>query len=101
MGSVLPGTEDLLRQHDKVDSPSLRVRLSRFGGYSLDIEVFDYLLTRDFPEFLATQQGLLIRILQIVEASGTLIAFPSQTVYFANPPRNEPGASGEAASADG
>ena len=38
-------------------------------------------LTRDNTEFLAIQEDLLLRIMEIVEASGTSFAFPSRTIY--------------------
>lgn len=86
LSAVLNGMEDLLRNHQRVEAHSFRVRLIKFGGSSLDVELFAYVLTRDWVEFLSIQQGLLVRILQIVEANGTSIAFPSQTLYFANQP---------------
>jgi len=33
------------------------------------------------PEFLAVQEDLLLRILDVVEKAGASVAFPSQTVY--------------------
>jgi MscS family membrane protein len=39
-------------------------------------------LTRDFAEFTAIREDLLLRIMDIVEKSGTGFAFPSRTVYF-------------------
>jgi MscS family membrane protein len=86
MGAVLEGIEKLLREHQRIEGSSFRVRLLRFGTSSLDVELFAYVLTRDWREFLAIQQGLLVRILQIVEASGTSIAFPTQTLHVANQP---------------
>ena len=40
------------------------------------------MLTRDFAEFTAIREDLLLRIMDIVEKSGTGFAFPSQTLYF-------------------
>jgi MscS family membrane protein len=82
LSAVLKGVEDMLRFHEKVESESVRVRLTRFGSSSLDVEVFAYVLEADLPRYLAIQQELLMNILRIVEASGTSIAFPSQTLYL-------------------
>jgi MscS family membrane protein len=38
---------------------------------------------REYERFLHVQEDLLLRILEIVEASGTHLAFPSQTTYVA------------------
>jgi MscS family membrane protein len=38
-------------------------------------------LTTDFAVFLEIQEELLLRIMDIIEASGTAVALPSQTTY--------------------
>jgi MscS family membrane protein len=48
------------------------------------VELWAYILTRDYGQFLAIQQNLLVSVLQIVESSGTSIALPSQTLYLAD-----------------
>ena len=48
----------------------------------MNLEVFSYVLTRDFAEFTAIREDVLLRILEIVDRSGSGFAFPSQTVYF-------------------
>ena len=57
------------------------MRFLRLGAFSLDVEVFAYVFARDWAHFLEIQEGLLLRITEIVSASGTEIAFPSQTMY--------------------
>ena len=65
----------------RVENSTLRVRFVRFGPYSLDVEVFAYVKAVDYPEFLAVQEELLMRIMGIVKYAGTGFAFPSQTMY--------------------
>jgi MscS family membrane protein len=65
----------------RVENDSLRVRLIRFGAYSLDVEVFAYVKAADYPAFLSVQEELLMRIMGIVKYAGTGLAFPSQTMY--------------------
>jgi MscS family membrane protein len=79
---LLAEIRKLLYQHPKVESSTGRVRLVRFGQSSIDLEVFAYILTSDYPEFLAIQEDLLLRIMELVEKSGTGLAFPSQTLYL-------------------
>jgi MscS family membrane protein len=78
---VLVELKKLLVAHPKVHPEPARPRFVGFGAYSLDIEIFAYVTTADINEFLAVQEDLLLRIMDIVEASGTGFAFPSQTIY--------------------
>jgi hypothetical protein len=39
-------------------------------------------MTRDFDEFAAVREELLLRIMNFVEDSGTRLASPSQTLYL-------------------
>ncbi len=74
--SVLNQTRRLLAAHPKVDASSARTRFIRFGGASLDVEVFAYVLERDYAAFLAIQEELLLGIIDIVDASGASLAIP-------------------------
>jgi MscS family membrane protein len=60
-------------------APDPRVRFIGIGSYSYDVEIFAYVLTADWNEFLAIQEELLLQILKTVEAVGTGIAVPTQT----------------------
>jgi MscS family membrane protein len=79
--NVLDGIYRLLREHSRVDSQDARVRFVGFGSSSLDVEILAYILTTDFTVFLGIQEELLLRIMDIIEASGTAVALPSQTTY--------------------
>ncbi len=81
MGVVLGELRGLLAADPRVEKEGSRVRFARLGTSSLDIDVFAYVRADKYPTFLAVQEELLLRILEIVEAAGTSVAFPSQTVY--------------------
>jgi MscS family membrane protein len=83
---VLAEVRRLLYEHSKVDSTDARVRFVGFGTSSLDVEVVAYVLATDFAVFLGIQEDLLLRIMDIIEASGTSVAFPSQTTYVVGDP---------------
>lgn len=83
---VLVEVRKLLYAHPRVDPDPARIRFVGFGPHSLDLEIFAYVLTRDFDEFLAIREDLYLRILDVVAASGTGFAFPSQTAYLARDP---------------
>lgn len=78
---VLIELKKLLVAHPRVHPDPARVRFVSFGAYSLDVEVFAYVTTADINEYLAVQEDLLLRIMDVVAASGTGFAFPSQTIY--------------------
>jgi MscS family membrane protein len=80
---VLAQIRRLLYEHPMVENESARIRFVRFGGSSLDLEIFAYVLTGDFARYLEVQEDLLLRIMDIVAASGTTFAFPSSTTYIA------------------
>src|ERR1700686_455425 len=52
----------------------------------MNLEMFCYVLTRNGAEFLEIQEDLLLRIMDIVEASGTSFTFPSRVVYLGRDP---------------
>jgi MscS family membrane protein len=80
---VLAEIRKMLYEHSKVESDSARVRFIGFGNSSLNLEVFAYVLETAYESFLHIQEDLLLRIMDIVEASGSGFAFPSQTTYVA------------------
>jgi MscS family membrane protein len=80
---VLAEVRHLLGTHAKVESKTVRVRLTDVAGSSLTIEVFAYVLTRDYNEYAAVREDLLLRMMDIVEESGSSLATPSQTLYLA------------------
>jgi MscS family membrane protein len=80
---ILAEIRKMLYEHSKVESPSARIRFIGFGKSSLDLEVFAYVLETEYEAFLHIQEDLLLRIMDIIEASGSGFAFPSQTTYIA------------------
>ena len=79
---LLAEVRRMLYEHPKVESDSARIRLASFDNSALSLEIFSYVLTRDYAEFVAIREDLLLRIMEIVEKSGSGFAYPSQTVYF-------------------
>ena len=80
---ILAEIRKMLYEHSKIESPSARTRLIGFGNSSLDVEVFAYVLETAYVPFLHIQEDLLLRIMDIIEVSGSGFAFPSQTTYLA------------------
>src|SRR5271166_5299851 len=79
---VLAQIRRLFYEHPKVETDGARIRFIGYENSSLTLEVFCYILTTDGAEFLAIQEDVLLRVMEIVDASGTSWALPSQTVYL-------------------
>ncbi|HEX3821232.1 MAG TPA: mechanosensitive ion channel family protein [Candidatus Sulfotelmatobacter sp.] len=79
---VLAEIRKLLYSHSKVETQTVRVRLTDAAGSSLSMEVLAYILTRDFNEFAAVREDLLLHILDVMEDSGGALAAPAQTLYL-------------------
>ena len=79
---VLAELRRLLYSHPKVESKTVRVRLTDIAGTSLTVEVVSYILTRDFNEFAAVREDLLLRMMEVMEQSGSGLALPSQTLFL-------------------
>jgi MscS family membrane protein len=79
---VLAEIRKLLYGHPKVETGSVRVRLTDVAGSSLSVEVFAFILTREYNEYAAVKEDLLLRIMDVLEDAGGTLALPSQTLYL-------------------
>jgi len=73
---------ELLAAHPKVIQDPLRVRFVGFAASSLNIEIHTFVDTREVEEFFAIREELFLGIMDLVAATGTGFAFPSQTLYL-------------------
>jgi len=71
-----------LKQNNRVEDATSRVRLLRFVDTGMDVEIYAYILVRDSDEFLALQEDLLLSIADTLERTGAGVAFPSQTTLI-------------------
>ena len=78
---ILAEIRRMLYQHPKIETPSARIRFVGFGSSSLDLEIFAYALDTTYEVFLEIQEDLLLRVMGIIEASGSGLALPSQMTY--------------------
>ena len=79
---VIAKLREMLLGHPMVSPEKLHVRFDGFGAYSLDVEVFAYIRTPDWLEYLAIREDINFRIIDIVNDAGSGFAFPSQTTYL-------------------
>ncbi|HSD43954.1 MAG TPA: mechanosensitive ion channel family protein [Burkholderiales bacterium] len=78
---VLVRVRELLYAHPMIDPDPARVRLVGFGSDSLEVEIFAYVRTRDYNQFLAVREDVYLRILDILAESGTGLALPSMSLH--------------------
>jgi len=79
---ILSEMRRLLYSHPKIESSTVRVRLIDIAGAAPNVEVLAYILTQDFNEFAAVREDVLLRMMDIVESSGSGLALPAQTLYL-------------------
>jgi len=80
---VLVMIRRMLHAHPRIDSDTIRVRLvgSNEGAHAINVRI--YAITREWNDFFAIREDILLRLHDIVLESGTALAFPSQTLYVA------------------
>ncbi len=76
---VLEQLREVLVAHAKVEESTARVRVMRFSEYAIEVELYAYILERDYGVFLAIQEDLLLQVMDALERTGGPVALPSQT----------------------
>lgn len=79
---VLVKLREMFHAHPRIDPETVRVRFTGFGASSQDIRIRVYALTREWNDFHAIREDVLLRTSDIVDEAGTSFAFPSQTLYM-------------------
>jgi MscS family membrane protein len=72
----------LLSAHPRVLADPARIRFVGFGEYSLDLDVFAYIDTKDYGEYLEIAEDLNLRIMDVIKAAGTELAIPARLEYL-------------------
>jgi MscS family membrane protein len=76
---VLQQLREVLAEDAKVEKSTGRVRVVRFGENAIEVELYVYILERDYSAFLAAQENLLLQVMETLERTGGAVALPSQT----------------------
>jgi len=69
--------------HPRIDGDTVRVRFTGYEESSLRISIRVYAATREWNDFFAIREDILLRIYDIVTDAGSAFAFPSRTLYMA------------------
>lgn len=93
---TLRGIGKLLSGHAMVESQTINVRFTGFANALPNLDISAYIFADAYDIFLTIQEEFLLRIMEIVEESGTALASPLQSVYLAKNERtDQPGAGNE------
>jgi len=79
---VLSKIQELVANHRRVEQDTKRIRLIGFGERGMEIELYLYVLTADTLTFYEIREQLLLEVAEIVEASGSGFAGPTEFVYL-------------------
>jgi MscS family membrane protein len=99
---IRDGILNYLNNHDAFEQPPtvpLFVFIDSFNASSIDIMIYCFTKTTVWGEWLAEKEKLAILIKEVVDASGTGFAFPSQTTYIVDVARYAAPAAPEAVAA--
>ena len=83
--AVIDGARAMLAAHPRAHTDAPWVFLRRIGDSSLDVEVSAWFEADGYEDFLAIRSDVLMRLLEVVEARGARLAFPTRTVHVATP----------------
>lgn len=72
----------ILYAHPRVNPDPAKVRFTGFGQSSIKITVYTYVEASGIDEYHEIREDLLLRMMDVIEQSGTALAMPSQTVYI-------------------
>ena len=82
---VLAKIRELIDQHEFIDEENSRVRFLEFGEYAQELELFAYIKTKDFAEYLECREDINLKINDIVDAVGVELIIPAKTTYLKQP----------------
>jgi len=79
---VLHKVRELIEQHEFIDETDSRIRFLEFGEYAQELELFVYIKTKVFSEYLEHREDINLKINDIVEAVGVKLVIPARTSYI-------------------
>jgi MscS family membrane protein len=78
IGQFMEAVTKLLQEHRLVDASGVPLRFTKIIPESFEVEIFAYVLTADYNEFLKIQSELLLKILEVASRLDVRFAVPFQ-----------------------
>jgi MscS family membrane protein len=83
---AMEAVRKILQGHPRVDTSGVPVRFTKISDQAFEIEIFAYVLTTDYDEYLRIQSELLLRILDAAAELKVRFAVPMQESYLLDSP---------------
>jgi MscS family membrane protein len=78
---VLDKLREFMQQHEYIDEADSRVRFLEFGEYAQELELYVYIKTNVFAEYLEHREDINLQISDILESAGVRLVLPARTSY--------------------
>lgn len=82
---VLMNIRELIDQHEYIDEENSRVRFLEFGEYAQELELYVYIKTMDFAEYLEQVEDVNLRISDVIESAGAHLTVPVKDINLNQP----------------
>ena len=82
---VLTKLRELIDQHESIDEENSRVRFLEFGEYAQELELFVYIKTRNFVEYLEQVEDVNLMIADVIESAGAHLTVPVKSINLNQP----------------
>lgn len=79
---VLARIRELIDQNEFIDEENSRVRFIEFGEYAQELELYVYIKTDQFPEYLEHREAINLKLNDIIESVGVKLVLPAKTAYI-------------------
>ena len=86
MQKVLDGIRELIERDEMIDEESSRIRFLEFGEYAQEIELYVYIKTTDFIEYLKCREDINLQVSAIIESCDTNLAVPTRITRLEGEP---------------
>lgn len=101
ISAVVNDIRAMLKANKKIDqAQNILIYFDAFGGSSLNIMIYCFTITTNWAEWLAAQEEVYLKIIDIVQGHGADFAFPTQTLFINNPAKDEKASSSPALSGE-
>lgn len=87
---MIDAVTKILEEHPLVDSSGVPLRFTKITSESFDLEIFSYVLTADYNEYLKIQSELLLKLLEAASRLKVGFAVPFQESITAQTAPQEP-----------
>ena len=86
MHKIVDDVTEMLKAHEAIETKqTLNVSFNAFADSSVDFFIYAFTKTKQWAEFHAVKQAVMLQIAEIIKAHQAEIAFPTSTLYLANP----------------